>query len=341
MSVFNMTFTFLRAFFRERLELAAENLALRQQLAVRQRGAKRPRLRRRDRIFWVWLSRFWSNWRSAMLIVRPDTVVRWHRQGFKLYWTWKSRGGRKGGRPKVDWDVRNLIRRMSRENLTWGVPRIRAELALLGHEVAESTGRKYIDWSGKPSSPTWRSFLKNHAKDIAAIDFFTVPTATFRMLFCFIVLEHSRRGLIHFNVTGNPTAEWTGIQIVQAFPCDTAPKYLLRDNDGIYGEAFRGKVEALGMEEVKIAPRSPWQNPFAERVIGSIRRECLDHMIILGESHLRRVMKEYVGYYNESRAHQSLDRNAPVPREIEPPSQGKVISIPLLGGLHHRYARAA
>jgi len=228
MSVFNMILVFLRALFGERLELAAENLALRQQLAVQQRSAKRSRLRQRDRIFWVWLSRFWSSWRSAVLIVKPDTVVRWHRQGFRLYWTWKSRRGCKGGRPKVDKDVRDLIRKMSRENLTWGAPRIRAELALLGHDVAQSTVRKYIDWSGNPSSPTWRSFLKNHAQDIMAIDFFTVPTATFGVLFCFIVLEHSRRRLIHFNVTSSPTAEWTGIQIVQAFPYDT-PKYLLRE----------------------------------------------------------------------------------------------------------------
>jgi transposase InsO family protein len=341
MSAFNIAFAFFRAIFRERLDLAAENLALRQQLAIQRRSAKRPKLRQRDRIFWVWLSRLWKDWPSALLIVKPDTVVRWHRQGFKLYWTWKSRRGRRDGRPKIDREIRDLIRKMSRENLTWGAPRIRAELALVGLEVAESTVRKYVDWSGKPSSPTWRTFLKNHAADTAAIDFFTVPTATFRVLFCFIVLEHSRRRLIHFNVTSNPTAEWAGIQIVQAFPYDTAPKYLLRDNDTIYGKEFRTKVEALSMEDVKITPRSPWQNPFAERVIGSIRRDCLDHVIILGESHLRRVMKEYVGYYNESRAHQSLAGNSPVLREVEQPSRGDVIAIPFLGGLHHRYARAA
>ena len=340
MPVFNMIFVFFRTFFRERLELAAENLALRQQLAVQQRSTKRPVLRQRDRIFWVWMSRSWKNWRSAVLIVKPDTVVRWHKKGFKLYWTWKSERGRRNGRPRISKEVRDLIRKMSRENLTWGAPRIRAELALLGHDVAESTVRRYIDWSGKPSSPTWRTFLKNHASDTAAIDFFMVPTATFRVLICFIVLEHSRRRLVHFNVTNSPTAEWTGIQLVQAFPYDSAPKYLLRDNDKIYGERFRRKVDALDMEEVKITPRSPWQNPFAERVIGSIRRECLDHMIILGECHLRRVMKEYIEYYNESRAHQSLAGNSPVPREVEAPV-GEVVSFPFLGGLHHRYARAA
>jgi hypothetical protein len=230
---------------------------------------------------------------------------------------------------------------MSRENPTWGVPRIRAELALLGHEVSKSTVWKYIDRSARLPSPTWRSFLKNHAADIAAIDFLTVPTATFRVLFCFILLEHSRRRIIHLNVTANPTAEWTGTQLVQAFPYDTAPKYLLRDNDRIYGEAFRRKVEVLEMREVTISPRSPWQTPYVERAIGSIRRECLDHMVILGERHLHRVVSEYIRYYNESRCHRSLAGNAPVPRDVEPPSSGKVIAFPVLGGLHHRYSRAA
>lgn len=276
MSCLGMMVGFVDSLFRDRTALAAENLALRQQLAVQQRNGKRLKLRRRDRIFWVWLSKLWPDWQAALLIVKPETVIRWHRQGFKLYWTWKSSKGRKGGRPKVEKEIRTLIRRMSRENPTWGVPRIRAELALLGHEISRSTAWKYIDRSQRPPSPTWRSFLKNHAADIAAIDFFTVPTATFRVLFCFIVLEHSRRRILHLNVTANPTAAWTGIQIVQAFPYDSAPKYLLRDNDSIYGEAFCGKVDALQMQEVNISPHSPWQTPYVERVIGSIRRECLD-----------------------------------------------------------------
>ncbi len=342
MPAFSMTVMFLRALFMEPVELATENLALRQQLAVQHRIAKRPRLRRRDRIFWVWLSRLWPGWQAALLIVKPDTVVRWHRQGFKLYWTWKSRRGRTGGRPKVDKEIRALIRRMSRENLTWGVPRIRAELALLGHEVSRSTVWKYIDRSNRSPSPTWRSFLKNHAADIAAIDFFTVPTATFRVLCCFIVLEHLRRRIVHFNVTANPSADWTGIQVVQAFPYETAPKYLLRDNDKIYeGRRFARTVESMHIEEVRIFPRSPWQNPYAERAIGSIRRECLDHTIILGEGHLRRVLGEYVRYYNESRCHRSLDDNAPLPRDVEPQTMGNVTASPVLGGLHHRYSRAA
>jgi transposase InsO family protein len=274
--------------------------------------------------------------------VKPDTVVRWHRQGFKLYWTWKSSKSRKGGRPKVEKQIRTLIRRMYRENPTWGVPRIRAELALLGHDVSRSTVWKYIDRSQRPPSPTWRSFLKNHAANIAAIDFFTVPTATFNVLFCFIVLAHSRRRIVHFNVTASPSGDWTGIQVVQAFPYETAPKYLLRDNDKIYkGGRFARTVESMHIEEVRISPRSPWQNPYAERAIGSICRECLDHMIILGEAHLRRVLGEYVRYYNESRCHRSLDDNAPLPRDVEPPAMSKVIAFPVLGGLHHRYSRAA
>jgi len=327
---------------KEKTELATENLALRQQLAAQQRSGKRPQLRKADRIFWVWLSRIWRNWRSALLIVNPDTVVRWHRQGFSLYWTRKSRKGRQPGRPQVETEIRNLIRRMSQENPTWGVPRIRAELALLGHEVSRSTVWKYVDRSNRAPSPTWRSFLRNHASDIAAIDFFTVPTATFRVLFCFIVLEHSRRRILHVNVTEHPTAQWTALQLLQAFPCETAPRYLLRDNDKSYeGRRFVRTVESMHMKEVRISPRSPWQNPYAERVIGSIRREYLDHMIILGVRHLRRALCEYVRYYNESRCHRSLDDNAPVLRAVEPPSSGKVIAFPVLGGLHHRYARAA
>ena len=203
MSVFTMVFLCLRALFKEKRELATENLALRQQLAVQQRSVKRPKLRRRDRVFWVWLSMLWGNWRSALLIVKPDTVVRWHRHGFKLYWTWKSNKPRKGGRPRIEQKIRALIKQMSRENPTWGVPKIRAELALLGHAVSESTVWKYIDRSNRPRSQRWRSFLKNHAGDIVGIDFFTVPTATFRVLFCFIVLQHSRRRIIHFNVTAH------------------------------------------------------------------------------------------------------------------------------------------
>ena len=207
----------LRAILVPKARLAIENLALRQQVAVFKQSVKRPKLRPRDRVFWVCLSRLWSNWRSALVIVQPETVIKWHRQGFKRYWRWKSGKG-KPGRPPIEREIRNLIRRMSRENPTWGAPRIVSELALLGHDVAQQTVAKYMVRTRRPPSQTWRTFLDNHVPDIAACDFFTVPTATFRVLYVFIVLRHARRQVVHFNVTTNPSAEWTAQQIVNAFP---------------------------------------------------------------------------------------------------------------------------
>ncbi len=340
MGISKAIYLVIRAFLVSRLSLAAEILALRQQVAVYQHTVKRPKLRTRDRVFWVWLSRLWSNWRSALAIVQPETVIQWHRQGFKLYWRWKSRA-RKPGRPLIEWEIRDLIRRMSRENPTWGAPRIVSELALLGHDVAEQTVAKYMVRTRKPPSQTWRTFLENHVPDIAACDFFTVPTVTFRVLYVFIVLRHDRRQVVHFNVTTNPYAEWTAQQIINAFPYEEAPRFLIRDRDGIYGDYFTKRVESMGIEEVPIAPHSPWQNPYCERVIGSIRRDCLDHVILLVERHLHRILTEYFDYYHNSRPHLSLDRNSPSPREVEPPLQGEVISTGQVGGLHHRYSRAA
>jgi len=340
MGVTSILVLFLRGVLRNRTELAAENLALRQQLAILQQKSKTPRLRRRDRIFWALLSRFWANWRSSLLIVQPDTVVSWHRQGFKLYWRWKSRKG-KVGRPKIKTEIRNLIRRISRENPLWGTPRIQSELAILGHVVAESTIDEYRVHHRKPPSQTWRTFLDNHVKDIVAIDFFTVPTATFRILFAFVVLRHDRRHVVHFNVTAHPTAEWTAQQVIEAFPFDEVPRFLIRDRDSIYGAVFRNRVNHMNIEEVVCAPRSPWQNPYCERLIGSIRRECLDHVIVLNERHLRRILQSYFDYYLHSRTHLSLDRNSPIEREVEPPCLGRVVAIPKVGGLHHRYRRAA
>ena len=230
---------------------------------------------------------------------------------------------------------------MSLENPTWGAPRILSELLLLGYDVAEGTVAKYMALRRKPSSQTWRTFLDNHVPDIAACDFFTVPTVTFRVLYVFIVLRHDRREVVHFNVTTHPSAEWTARQIVNAFPYEAAPRFLIRDRDGIYGEYFQNRVKSPGMEEVPIAPRSPWQNPYCERVIGSIRRECLDHVIVLDEAHVRRILTDYFAYYHGSRPHLSLDRNSPTPRDVEPPSMGSVIAIAQVGGLHHRYTRAA
>ena len=232
------------------------------------------------------------------LIVQPETVIRWHRLGFKLYWHRKSKPG-KSGRPKLDREIRNLIRRMSRENPLWGAPKILSEL-LLGYEVSQPTVAKYMVKTRKPPSQDWRTFLSNHMQDIVACDFFTVPTATFRVLYVFVVLAHDRRRIVHFNITANPTAEWTGQQIAESFPFDEAPRFLLRDNDSIYGKDFTKRVESLGIEEVPTAPHSPWQNPYCERVIGSIRRECVDHMIVLNEKHLHRVLTSYFEYYHEA-----------------------------------------
>jgi transposase InsO family protein len=321
-------------------ELALENLALRQQLVVMKRKCPRPRLRRVDRLFWVWLSRVWRNWRQAVVIVKPETVVNWHRRGFRLFWTWISRR-RRSGRPGVNPEVRDLIRKMAAANPLWGAPRIHGELLRLGIEVSERTVSRFLPRHRKPPSQTWRAFLNNHVKDLVSIDFFTVPTATFRVLFVLIVLAHHRRRLIHFNVTENPTAAWTGQQIVEAFPEDTIPPYLIRDRDRIYGDDFRSRVRGLGIQEVMIAPQSRWQNPFAERLVGSIRRECLDHVIVLGQRHLRKILQIYFDYYRQSRTPLSLAKDAPASRRVQPPELGKVVELPQVGGLHHRYERRA
>ena len=338
-----MIFILLRTFIsalRSHRALILENLALRHQLDVLQRNAKRPCLTNRDRTLWVILSRIWADWRMPLTFVQPDTVVRWHKRGFRLYWRWKSRP-RWPGRRVVPKDVRDLIRTMSRDNPLWGAPRIHGELLKLGIEVCQTTVSKYMIRQRKPPSQSWRTFLENHAKDIVSVDFFTVPTATFRVLYVFVILSNTRRRIVHFNVTEFPTAVWTGQQIVEAFPWDTAPRYLIRDRDGKYGEDFVRRVESLGIKHVLISARSPWQNPYVERLFGSIRRECLDHTIIFNERHLRRVLKEYNRYYNESRTHLGLEKDCPDPRSIENPDLGSVQSEPMVGGLHHRYFRQA
>ncbi len=327
-------------FFRSRALLAAENLALRHQLTVLQRSVKRAKLRPRDRVFWVWLSRLCPDWRSWLVIVQPETVVRWHRQGFRLYWRWKSRSA-KLGRPRIDPEIRELIRRLSLENQLWGSPRIRDELALLGIDVAKSTVERYMVRPKRPWSQTWKTFIDNHIPDLVAVDFFTVPTVTFRVLYCFVVLRLDRRFVVHFNVTRNPTARWTAQQLVEAFPYDEAPRFLIRDRDGSYDETVRERLSGMGIQEVVTARRSPWQNGFVERLIGSVRRECLDHVIVFSETHVLRILAEYFAYYHRCRAHQSLAGNSPVPREVEPRDRGQVVGTAVLGGLHHAYRRAA
>ena len=293
-----------------------------------------------DEDLWLMLSRFWSDWRKSLILVQPETVIRWHKRGFRLYWRWKSRATWPGRR-LVPKNVRDLIRMMSRDNHLWGAPRIHGELLKLGIEISQGTVSKYMIRPRKPPSQSWRTFLNNHARDIVSIDFFTVPTATFRVLYVFIALSNARRQIVHFNITDSPTASWTGQQIVEAFPWDTAPKYLLRDRDGKYGDSFVRRVESMDIEQVLTSARAPWQNPYVERVIGSIRRECLDHVIILNERHLRRVLQEYFKYYHYSRTHLGLAKDCPEPRSVESPDLGPIHSEPMVGGLHHRYYRQA
>jgi len=331
----------LRDSLRTRVALQAEVLALRHQLLVLQRKKQKQRLRLSvaDRIFWVWLFRVWADWRSALRIVKPETVIAWHRKGCRLYWSWKSRS--RQGRPSVSAEVRELIRRMSAANPRWGAPRIHGELGKLGIKVSETTVAKYMVRHRNPPSQTWRMFLANHIKDIVSADFFLVPTATFRLLFVFVILSHDRRRPVHFAVTRHPTAEWTAQQLLQAFPWDTAPRFLLRDRDGNYGKIFCESATGLGIEEVLCAPRSPWQNAYAERLIGSIRRECLDHVIVFHEPGLRRVLRSYFEYYTYARTHLSLAKDAPILRSIHPPELGRVVELSEVGGLHHRYERRA
>ena len=332
----------LYSILRSRTALELENLALRHQIGVLQRSARnrRPKLTVLDRLLWAWLSRVWSDWRSALAIVQPETVIAWHRKSFRLFWVWKIRRGQLG-RPTLPREVRDLIRRMCRENPTWGAPRIHGELLKLGINIGESSVSKYMVRSRKPRSQTWRTFLENHAKQLVSIDFFTAPTIRFQVLYVFLVLAHDRRRILHFNVTANPTAEWTGQQLREAFPFDQLPRYLLRDRDAIFGEEFRQQITDMGIHEVLSTPRSPWQRAYIERVIGSIRRECLDHVIVFNQTSLRRTLASYFNYYHRSRTHLSLDKDSPEPRPIQSPETGRVVAMPQVGGLHHRYERRA
>ena len=325
--------------FRSRASLELELVALRHQLIVlRRQRPRRLRLHSADRLLWVCLYRVWPRVLDALVLVKPATVVKWHRQGFRIYWWWRSRCP---GRPKTSAEIRALIRQMSGANPLWGAPRIHGELLKLGIEVSQATVGRHLPRRPKSPSPTWRSFLRNHMTVIAAVDMFMVATVTFKLLYAVIVLSHHRRRVIHFEVTQNPTQAWLARQITEAFPWDTAPRYLLRDRDTSYGICFQNRARAMGIEEVLTAPRSPWQNPYVERIVGSIRRDCLDHVIIFNERHLRRVLSCYFRYYHRSRTHLSLNKDCPDPRSIQPPSAGKIVAFPEVGGLHHRYERRA
>jgi putative transposase len=326
--------------FRSRLSMQLELIALRHQVAVYQQSIPRPKLRPTDRLLWAWLSRLWPRWRRALAFVQPRTVIAWQNKRFRDHWRRLSQRGTPG-RPAIAQEVRALIQDMWRSNPTWGSPRIVGELRKLGIEVAKSTVEKYRPSGRKPPSPTWKAFLANHVQDLVALDFFTVPTVTFRVLFVLVILAHERRRVVHCHVTEYPTAQWTAQQVIEAFPWDEAPRYLLRDRDRIYGDHFRQRVRNMGIEEVKIGPHSPWQNPYAERLIGSIRRECLNGMIVLDEQHLKRVLHSYVVYYHHWRTHQSLEMDVPLTRSVQGPELGSVHKVAEVGCMHHHYERRA
>jgi transposase InsO family protein len=324
--------------FKSKSRLEAENAALRHQLIVLQRKLRgRVRLTNSDRWFFSQLYRWFPSILNVITIIQPETIVRWHRTNFRHYWRWKSRS--LGGRPQIGADLRALIPQMSIENPLWGAPRIHGELLMLGFELAQSSVAKFmVNRRGSPSQG-WRTFLRNHAPDIAAMDLFVVPTIGFNLLYAFVIVRLDRRDLVWINVTANPTAEWIARQITEAFPWNEAPRYLLRDRDRVYGTVVTRRLRAMGIRDRPIAPGSPWQNAFAERLIGSIRPECVDHIIVLGEAHLRRILTRYAAYYNynEWRTHRSLNKDAPMHRAVQCVSS--IVSTPVLGGLHHQYVR--
>ncbi|MGA2322363.1 MAG: integrase core domain-containing protein [Sedimentisphaerales bacterium] len=333
-----LIFGLIRLIFTDKTNLVLENLALRHQLEVLGRN-KKPKLKKPDRIFWAWLFKIWDHWKSALIIVKPQTVIGWHHKGFKLYWKWKSR---RVGRPTIDWELIKLIRKMQRENQTWTPQRIQGELAKLGFNVCDNTVEKYMR---KPISDDgkrqrWLTFLRNHAKHIVGIDFIVIRTIFFKSIHVFVAISHDRRKILHFGITPNPQAEWAIQQLRETFAFDETTKYVIRDNDKIFSEDFKIHIRKFGLEDMPTAPRSPWQNPIAERLIGTLRRECLDHMIILNERHLHSVMDEYINeYYNISRTHMSLEKDSPVHRPVQ--TNGNIVSKAILGGLHHNYSRVA
>ena len=322
--------------FKSRSRLEAENATLRHQLIVlRRKVPGRVRLKNSDRWFLVQLYRSFPSILQVVTIIRPETLVRWHRAGFRGYWRWKSRA--RGGRPQIASDLRALIKQMSIENPLWGAPRIHGELLKLGFEVAQSSVAKYMVKRRGPPSQGWLTFLRNHAPDVAAMDLFVVPTISFDLLYALVIIRLDRRDLVWVNVTANPTAEWIARQVTEAFPCDDAPQYLIRDRDRIYGTIVTRRLRAMGIRDKPTAPASPWQNGFAERLIGSIRRECVDHFVVVGEAHLRRMLRAYARYYNDIRTHRSLDKDAPASRPVQ--RTGSISSHAILGGLHHHYVR--
>ena len=310
--LFRLIWCGLIGLFRSRAALEAEILLLRHQLNILRRATpRRVALGSIDRLVFVGLYRLAPGVLEALKIVTPETLICWHRIGFRGYWRWKSRP--RGGRRKTPTDTRNLIREMSMANPLWGAPRIHGELLKLGIDVGQTTVAKYMARRRRPPSQGWKTFLRNHADGIVSMDLFVVPTISFRLLYGFLILRHGRRDLVRLDVTATPSAEWIARQLTEAYGWQEAPRYIVRDRDRVYGEAFIRRLRAMGIRDRPIAPHSPWQNGYAERLIGSIRRECLDHVVVLGERHLRHLLKSYQNYYNEARTHLSLHK---IPRSL-------------------------
>jgi transposase InsO family protein len=319
-------------------DLVAENLLLRQQLSVLTRPTrKRPRLRARDRLFWVVVGIWRRDWRRHLVLVRAETVVRWHRKGWRLFWRWKSRC--RLGRPRLSLEVQSLIATMAAENPTWGGERIRGELLKLGIAVSKRSVLRYRRRGPAGPSQAWRAFLRNHRPTLWACDLLTVQTLTFGTLYVLVFVSHLRRELVHLNVTASPTAAWVWRQLIDATPWGRQPRYLVRDRDAVYGRDFAGRARHLGIETVLTPIRAPRANAVAERLVGTLRRECLDHLVIVNEAHLRAVLTEFLRYYNTERPHRTLALQTPAPAAR--PTVGSIRSRPVLGGLHHVYRRAA
>jgi len=333
---YSLVWSVLVLLFRSRVSLEAEILILRHQLNIQRRHLpKRLAFSAMDRLIFVGLYRLAPNTIKALTIVKPDTVIRWHRAGFRLYWRWKSR--HRCGRSTVPLEIRRLIREMSIANPLWGAPRIHGELLKLGIEIGQTSVAKYMARRRAPPSQGWKTFLRNHAEGIAAMDLFVVPTILFRLLYGLLIVDHYRRQILWLGVTAHPTAEWIANQLTEACGWKQIPRYLIRDRDRAYGEIFVRRVRSIGIRDRPTSFRSPWQNAYAERLIGSIRRECTDHIVIFGERHLRHVLLSYMGYYNGMRTHLSLNKDAPISRAAE--NAGRIICRPILGGLHHQYGR--
>ena len=330
---------------RSRALLVAENLFLRQQLLVLRRRQARPWLRDRDRRFWILACRWFSEWQNVLVVVKPATVLGWHRRGWRVYWRWRSRRRGKGGRRPIAPSLQALIRRMAIDNRLWGQRRIRAELARLGFKVSARTVAKYmLRANHRGPSPSWRPFVKQHASVIWACDFFCEQTVLFRTLYVFFVIQHASRQVLHVHVTPHPTAEWTTQQIVECCGWDREPpRFLVHDRDRIYGASFDRRMHGLGISQVRTPFRSPRANAIAERWVRSVRTECLDHLFIFNERHLQKVLAEYVGYFNHWRPHRSIGQRAPCAAAISEcrSKGGKIIAKPVLGGLHHIYQQAA